>query len=101
MTEQWDGVINLNGSGANIWDVEAPTDAQVFAVGAVRLDGTIWVKPAGGTWTVDYSVDNGVSYSSLVGLTGATAETKMQVTSGFTHLKITSSSTDGGTWGIA
>lgn len=101
MADQWDGVINLNNSGALIQAIAPNTNAQTFAVGAFRLPGTIWIKPAGGTWTVDYSVDNGVTFASLVGLTGASARTEMQVTSGFTHLRITSSSTAGGTWGIA
>ena len=76
--------------------------ATVYAMGDHPLPGTLWVRPtAGNTLTVDYSTDNGTTYQSLVGLTGAAAYTEVQVTSGFTNLKITTSGVQGGTWGIA
>lgn len=101
MAEAWETPIVLNHSGAQVTSIAASTAAQVFAVGAFNKPAVLWVRPAGGTWTVEYSVDNGVNYQALTGLTGATAYSEVVAEAGFTHLRITSTSTAGGTWGIA
>lgn len=77
------------------------TTPQAFSVIGAALPGTLWVRPAGGTWTVEYSVDNGANYLSLTALTGATGYKEVQITAGFTNLRITSTTNSGGTWGIA
>lgn len=80
----------------------APTATQQdFSVAGANMPGTLWVRPAGGTWTIAYSTDNGANYNSLTALTGASAYTEVIVEGGFTNLRITPSGTAGGTWGIA
>ena len=101
MSNPWEAPIVLDGSGAQVNSIAASTDAQVFSLGAFKRPGTLWVRPAGGTWTVEYSVDNGANYQALTGLTGATGYSEVVAEAGFTNLRITSTSTAGGTWGIA
>jgi hypothetical protein len=61
---------------------------------------TLWVRPAAGnTLTVAYSIDGGLNYQSLTALTGATAYSEIAVSAGISHIKITGSSTGGGSWG--
>jgi hypothetical protein len=82
-------------------DISKVTTPQVWPVAGAPIPGTLWVRPtAGNTLTVAYSTDNGVNYQSLTSLTGATAYSETVVNSGFTHLKITCSGTQGGTWGV-
>ncbi len=81
--------------------VATSATAQVWSAGGFPLPGTLWVRPvAGNTFTVDYSTDGGTTYQSLASLTGAAAYTETQVTSGFTHMKITPSGVQGGQWGV-
>lgn len=101
MANPWETPVVLNNSGAQVTNIAASTDAQVFAVGAFNKPAVVWVRPAGGTWTVEYSVDNGANYQALTGLTGATGYSEVVAEAGFTNLRITSTSTAGGTWGIA
>ncbi len=101
MAKPWETPVVLNNSGAQVTNIAASTDAQVFAVGAFNKPAVVWVHPAGGTWTVEYSVDKGANYQALTGLTGATGYSEVVAEAGFTNLRITSTSTAGGTWGIA
>ena len=101
MAEAWETPVVLNHSGARVTAIADSTSAQVFAVGAFNKPAVVWVRPAGGTWTVEYSVDNGANYQALTGLTGATGYSEVVAEAGFTNLRITSTSTAGGTWGIA
>ena len=91
---------NIMGA-ALVRTVNPVATAQDFSTRGAPCPGTIWVRPAGGTWTVAYSTDNGANYQSLTALTGAAAYTEAQVTSGITNIRITPSGTAGGTWGIA
>ena len=88
-------------STAMVRTVAPAAVAQDFSVRGANLPGTLWVRPAGGTWTIAYSTDNGANYQSLTALTGAAAYAEVIVEGGFTNLRITPSGTAGGTWGIA
>lgn len=76
--------------GSSSWSVvEAP------------VPSTLWVRPgSGNTITAAYSTDSGVNYTDITELTAITAYSEVRVYSGFSDLKITTSSTDGGSWGI-
>ena len=80
--------------------VDTVATAQDFSTRGAPLPGTIWVRPAGGTWAVAYSVDNGANYNTLTALNGAAAYTEVHIDSGITNVRITPSGTAGGTWGI-
>lgn len=73
--------------------------AQSWSMDLMPIPATLWVRPGGGTLTVEYSTDGGANYQAITALTGAAAYTETQVTSGFTNIRITPSGTDGGTWG--
>lgn len=75
--------------------------AQSWDMGPMPIPATLWVRPAGGTLTVEYSVDGGVNYQSLTALTGAAAYADTIVQAGFTNIRITPSGADGGSWGFA
>ena len=82
--------------------IQPTATAQVWAMGELPVPGTLWVRPgAGNTLTVEYSTDNGANYQAVSLLTGATAYSETLVGSGFTHLRITPSGVQGGTWGIS
>lgn len=83
-----------------VHNLEANTSPQGFSVIGASIPATLWVRPAGGIWTVEYSVDNGANFQTLTALNGAAAYKETQVNAGFTHLRITSTTNDGGTWGI-
>ena len=86
---------------AKTFSISAAIGAYSFDATFFPLPATLWVRPtAGNTFTVDYSTDNGANYQSLTALTGSTTYSETVVTSGFTNLKITTSGTQGGTWGV-
>ena len=80
--------------------VDTVATAQEFSTRGAPCPGTIWVRPAGGTWAVAYSVDNGANYNTLTALDGAAAYTEVNIDGGITNVRITPSGTAGGTWGI-
>jgi hypothetical protein len=76
--------------------------AETHAMEFMQIPVTLWVRPAAGnTLTVEYSTDNGINFQAVTALTGAAAYAETVVNSGFTHLKITPSGVQGGSWGYA
>lgn len=81
--------------------INANTTPLVINAIAFPVPGTLWVRPnSGNTLTVEYSTDNGANWIPVAELTGATSYREAYVKAGFTHLRITASGTQGGTWGI-
>jgi hypothetical protein len=87
-------------STALVCKVNPVATAQEFNTRGAPCPGTLWVRPAGGTWAVAYSVDNGANYNTLTALDGAAAYTEVHIDGGITNVRITPSGTAGGTWGI-
>ena len=64
------------------------------------LPATVWVRPSAGTATVSYSVDNGVTYTTIVSLNGVSIYSEAQISGPITNLKFTGNASAGGTWGV-
>ena len=76
-------------------------EATIWPMDGYPLPGTLWVDPEpGNVLTVEYSTNNGRTFHSLISLTDASVYKEDLVSSGFTHLKITTSGIQGGTWGM-
>lgn len=82
----------------NIFSVAPTTSPQVFDLRGI-VGTCIWFNPAAGSWTIEYSMD-GVTFLPISSVSPATAYTEICMYGGVDWVRITPSTTSGGTFGI-
>lgn len=81
--------------------IPATISSTSWSVLEAPIPSTLWIRPGGGnTISAQYSVDNGVTYTAITNLTNVSVYSEVRVYSGFTNIKLTTSTNAGGTWGI-
>ena len=67
---------------------------------SIRYPRTVWVNPTAGLVTVQYSVDGGLNWSAVPGMSGLSGNSDATLLVPVTHLKFFGDATAAGTWGI-
>lgn len=65
------------------------------------IPATVWMRPTAGTVSLLYSLDGGVNYTAVTGMTAVAAFADIDLTGPVTNLKfVGDGGTAAGTWGI-